>query len=1224
MENSNKRYWKGIEELTNEPSFVKNIHNEFGNMPSENDAKGEALVDGSGTHRRDFLKMLGFGVAAVSLAACEAPVKNTIPYLNKPEDVEPTIANWYASTYTDGGDYASILVKTREGRPIKIEGNKLSSVSKGTLSGRAHASVLSLYDNEKLKGPQIGGKAADWTQLDKEFTAKLAAVAAITNTGDLYTWGQNDGNMIGRTSDNTLTGAVGTTYDPGFPINDAAHGMGYQSGRDKALSVEVGGHTTVYVKEGSTTFCYVGHRTNGSMGESTASSATVVAFDCSNTPTISLCGAVPIAADPTKSTISANPTSIQANGTTTSTITIQLKDSSNNNLTTTGGTVAVTTTAGTLGTVVDNNNGTYTVTLTSAVTAGTATLGFSINGTTATGSNSTATVTFTAVVNSGTPVVIGSVSSLTSFTSCTGTPSVEQDFTISGTDLTGDVVVTAPTGFEVSLTSGSGFGSSVTIPASGTLTTTTIYIRLATSATAGPLSGTITLVSQGATTQNVAVSGVINLVPPAITIQNSLCTSQGLYWSTWNNVNGTTATGNIGSGVTVTVTHSAGGLSTTNGMYNHATFPSQYNVPNGTSLRNDLAGTFTFTFNQPVTNPQVAFSSIGNSSNPVGLTTSVPYHVIWNGSAMTYTDSTHMTGAEGFTIVSFPGTHTSITIQYDRNETYANIAFGAENFNCSSPSVCQGDAITLTASGGSAYQWSPSTGLSATNTAAVVANPTTTTTYSVIDSSNACAVATSVTITVNTPPVISGSASVGNGNTITLTATTTPSNSNAWVSSNPSVATVSSSGVVNGLTLGTTTITYTNSNGCSTTKVITVVVSDTDGDGVLDNQEVLDATSPTNSCDFVVAHRTLAPSTVWNNADCDSDGIPNGIEGIVDTDNDGTPDFRDLDSDNDGITDAIEKGPNGATPIDTDNDGTPDYRDLDSDNDGITDAIEKGNGTTPRDTDNDGTPDYRDLDSDNDGITDAIEKGNGTTPRDTDNDGTPDYRDLDSDNDGITDAIEKGNGTTPLDTDNDGTPDYRDLDSDNDGITDALEKGSGITPLDTDNDGIPDFRDLDTDNDGIADNLDNCPITVNANQADNDHDGQGDVCDADDDNDGILDTNDNCPITANANQADRDHDGKGDVCDLVELNVAQAITPNGDGVNDTWVIYNIENHPGSIVRVFNRWGNEVYYSNNYHNDWDGHYKNLKEGLPSSGAYMYQIDLNGDGTIDAQGWLYITN
>ena len=178
MKNSNKRYWKGIEELTNEPSFVKNIHNEFGNMPTENEAKGDSLVDGSGTHRRDFLKMLGFGVAAVSLAACESPVKNTIPYLNKPEDVEPTIANWYASTYTEGGEYASILVKTREGRPVKLEGNKLSSVSKGVLSGRAHASVLSLYDNEKLKGPQSAGKPTDWANLDATFIAKLAAVAA--------------------------------------------------------------------------------------------------------------------------------------------------------------------------------------------------------------------------------------------------------------------------------------------------------------------------------------------------------------------------------------------------------------------------------------------------------------------------------------------------------------------------------------------------------------------------------------------------------------------------------------------------------------------------------------------------------------------------------------------------------------------------------------------------------------------------------------------------------------------------------------------------------------------------------------------------------------------------------------------------------------------------------------------------------------------------------------
>lgn len=129
--------------------------------------------------------------------------------------------------------------------------------------------------------------------------------------------------------------------------------------------------------------------------------------------------------------------------------------------------------------------------------------------------------------------------------------------------------------------------------------------------------------------------------------------------------------------------------------------------------------------------------------------------------------------------------------------------------------------------------------------------------------------------------------------------------------------------------------------------------------------------------------------------------------------------------------------------------------------------------------------------------------------------------------------------------------------------------------------------------------------------------------DPDRDGDGVLNVNDNCPDTPNIDQADRDRDGKGDVCDTIEINVSQAITPNGDGINDTWFIYNIENHPGTTVRVFNRWGKEILYAKDYKNDWDGHYKDYNEKLPSSSSYFYQIDLGGDGSIDAQGWLYIT-
>ncbi|AWW00057.1 TAT-variant-translocated molybdopterin oxidoreductase [Arcticibacterium luteifluviistationis] len=168
MENTTKRYWKGIEEYRNDIEVVKNADSEF----NLEDIEG-------GTHRRDFLKMLGFGVAAVSLAACDAPVRKTIPYLKKPESVEPGIPNYFASTYAQGGDYASILVKTVEGRPIKIEGNKLSKVTRGGMSARVHASVLSLYDNDKLRGPQKGGADITWEDLDKEVMTGLSSASNV-------------------------------------------------------------------------------------------------------------------------------------------------------------------------------------------------------------------------------------------------------------------------------------------------------------------------------------------------------------------------------------------------------------------------------------------------------------------------------------------------------------------------------------------------------------------------------------------------------------------------------------------------------------------------------------------------------------------------------------------------------------------------------------------------------------------------------------------------------------------------------------------------------------------------------------------------------------------------------------------------------------------------------------------------------------------------------------
>ncbi|MEX1189643.1 MAG: TAT-variant-translocated molybdopterin oxidoreductase [Bacteroidia bacterium] len=170
-----KKYWKGIEELQETPEFLKLQQNEFAEeLPVDKFLGDENLIDTS-TNRRDFLKFLGFSVTAASLAACETPVRKAIPYLNKPEEITPGVANYYASTHWDGQDFSSVLVKTREGRPIKVDGNELCMITKGGSHARVQASVLSLYDSARIAGPMKGGAEITWEAADKEIIEKLIA-----------------------------------------------------------------------------------------------------------------------------------------------------------------------------------------------------------------------------------------------------------------------------------------------------------------------------------------------------------------------------------------------------------------------------------------------------------------------------------------------------------------------------------------------------------------------------------------------------------------------------------------------------------------------------------------------------------------------------------------------------------------------------------------------------------------------------------------------------------------------------------------------------------------------------------------------------------------------------------------------------------------------------------------------------------------------------------------
>lgn len=176
---SNKKYWQSVEELNENSSIVETLrNNEFvEEIPTDEFLGDKEALSSSSTSRRDFLKYVGFSTAAASLAACEGPVIKSIPYVVQPEEIIPGVADYYATTIADGFDFANVLVKTREGRPIKVENNNLPG-SKVGANARVYGSVLSLYDSMRLKEPMMDGKPASWEAVDTRVKAGLAQAAA--------------------------------------------------------------------------------------------------------------------------------------------------------------------------------------------------------------------------------------------------------------------------------------------------------------------------------------------------------------------------------------------------------------------------------------------------------------------------------------------------------------------------------------------------------------------------------------------------------------------------------------------------------------------------------------------------------------------------------------------------------------------------------------------------------------------------------------------------------------------------------------------------------------------------------------------------------------------------------------------------------------------------------------------------------------------------------------
>lgn len=170
---TDERHWGSLEAREGPAAMAASHGAEFTEPP--------ALHPPTAIERREFLKLMGASLMLGTLGCARKPVEKIIPYVNQPEELTPGVASWYSSTCAGCCAGCGLLVKTREGRPIKLEGNPAHPINRGGLCARGQGHLLGLYDPDRLREPMRGRRdgtftAVAWADADTAISAQCAEI----------------------------------------------------------------------------------------------------------------------------------------------------------------------------------------------------------------------------------------------------------------------------------------------------------------------------------------------------------------------------------------------------------------------------------------------------------------------------------------------------------------------------------------------------------------------------------------------------------------------------------------------------------------------------------------------------------------------------------------------------------------------------------------------------------------------------------------------------------------------------------------------------------------------------------------------------------------------------------------------------------------------------------------------------------------------------------------